>query len=153
MKIHHKKERQGLIRSRMFGSTVAKGKTLTFLDSHIEAGIGWLEPLLHRVTEDPKLIISPVIDAINDTTFWYTFIEKDLYGLMNWGMTFEWHEVPADERLEKENPWAPHANPIMSGGLFPINKEWFEKLGYYDTGNFILSFLSESTTAELQTVE
>ncbi len=81
------------------------------------------------------MIVSPVIDAINDTTFWYTFIEKDLRGLMNWNMHFEWYEIPREERERKANPWAPHPNPIMSGGLFAINKEWFEHLGYYDTGN------------------
>ena len=118
----------------MYGSTVAKSDVLTFLDSHIEAGIGWLEPLVHRVTDNPKMIVSPVIDAINDTTFWYTFIEKDLKGLMNWNMRFEWHELQPEERARKKNIWEPHTNPIMSGGLFTINREWFEKIGFYDTG-------------------
>ena len=48
-----------------------------------------------------QMIISPVIDAINDTTFWYTFIERDLKGLMNWRMQFEWHEILPDERARK----------------------------------------------------
>ena len=80
------------------------------------------------------MIVSPVIDAINDTTFWYTFIQKDLKGLLNWKMTFEWHEVPPEDRVKKPNVWAPHPNPVMSGGLFTINNEWFKELGYYDTG-------------------
>ena len=85
---------------------------------------------------DLQMIVSPVIDAVNDTTFWYTFIEKDIRGLMNWNMKFEWHEITPEERSRKPNIWAPHTNPIMSGGLFTINKEWFETLGYYDTGNY-----------------
>ena len=39
----------------MKGSLEAKAQTLTYLDSHIEAGIGWLEPLLHRIAEEPKV--------------------------------------------------------------------------------------------------
>eukprot|EP00095_Tigriopus_kingsejongensis_P002876 maker-scaffold52_size450388-snap-gene-2.16 protein:Tk02876 transcript:maker-scaffold52_size450388-snap-gene-2.16-mRNA-1 annotation:"polypeptide n-acetylgalactosaminyltransferase 9-like isoform x2" len=147
VRIIRKPQRQGLIRCRMLGATESKAKTMTFLDSHIEAGIGWLEPLMHRLKDEPQLIVSPVIDAINDTTFWYTFIHRDLKGLMNWRMDFEWHEVSVEERRLKANPWAPHPNPIMSGGLFSINKAWFEKLGYYDTGmeiwggeNFEVSF-------------
>ena len=69
---------------------------------------------------------------------------KDLRGLMNWQMTFEWHEVSAADRARKVNPWAPHANPIMSGGLFAIGRQWFETLGFYDPGN--LRFVSRQCT-------
>ncbi len=44
------------MRSRMAGIRAAKAEILIFLDSHIEAGIGWIEPLLFRIQEDPKVI-------------------------------------------------------------------------------------------------
>ncbi len=81
-----------------------------------------------------QLIISPVIDAINDTTLNYRFISKDLFGLMNWRMDFEWYELSQEERDKKPNMWAPHATPVMAGGLFAIRRDWFETLGYYDEG-------------------
>ena len=147
VKVIRQEKRQGLMRSRMTGIRASKAKVLVFLDSHIEAGIGWLEPMLADIERNPQLITSPVIDAINDNTFYYKFIEKDIYGLMNWRMEFEWHELSVEDQELKSNIWAPHVNPIMAGGLFAIRKDFFEKLGYYDEGmevwggeNFELSF-------------
>ena len=55
VKIIRQEKRQGLMRSRMTGIRAAEADVLVFLDSHIEAGIGWLEPLLFRIQEDPKV--------------------------------------------------------------------------------------------------
>jgi hypothetical protein len=43
---------------RMAGIRAAKADVLVFLDSHIEAGVGWLEPLLFRIQDDPKVRIA-----------------------------------------------------------------------------------------------
>ena len=48
--------------TRMKGVLESKSQVLTFLDSHIEATDGWLEPLLERIYLNPKAIACPVIE-------------------------------------------------------------------------------------------
>ena len=55
VKLLRQEKRQGLMRSRMAGIRTATADVLVFLDSHIEAAIGWLEPLWFRIQEDPNV--------------------------------------------------------------------------------------------------
>ena len=72
VKVVHQEKRQGLMRSRMAGIRAATADILVFLDSHIEAGIGWLEPLLFRILEDPK-VSYPLQIATKINKFWVAF--------------------------------------------------------------------------------
>jgi len=120
-------KRGGLMRARMAGVEVAEGEVLTFLDSHIEATAGWLEPLLERVVLNPQALACPVIEEVNDKTLQYKFVTRNLEGVFHWNLDFGWREISRTD-------WSPYPTPTMAGGLFSIRKDWFAKLGYYDSG-------------------
>lgn len=54
VRILRTKKREGLIRTRLLGATAAKGEVITFLDSHCEANVNWLPPLLGEDTHTPQ---------------------------------------------------------------------------------------------------
>ena len=79
---------QGLIRARLVGAEKASGKILTFLDAHIEASPGWLEPLLYEIKKDRTNVICPIIDVISDETFEFLTGSDLTYGGFNWKLNF-----------------------------------------------------------------
>ncbi len=53
------------------------------------------------------------------------------------------YELSEEDRSKKPNIWAPHATPVMAGGLFAIRRDWFDTLGFYDEGDFFLQYFSK----------
>lgn len=47
---------------------------------------------------------------------------------------FNWHVAPEREKKRHQNPAEPLYSPTMAGGLFSIDKKFFELLGTYDSG-------------------
>lgn len=126
-------QREGLIRARVFGARHATGQVLVFLDSHVEVNVGWMEPLLARVSEHHNHVVTPIIDVISPDTFQYS-ASPLVRGGFNWGLHFKWDTIPALYFADKSNFVKPIRSPTMAGGLFAMDRNYFKELGEYDTG-------------------
>jgi len=111
--------------ARMEGAWRARGDVLIFLDSHIEATEGWIQPLLGRIKEDPTHVVVPSIDSINYDSFDF---EGGGGGLGIVGFTWTLGQNPRAPSDTVE----PQKSPIMAGGLFASDRAFFLHLGGYD---------------------
>ncbi|KAK4467388.1 hypothetical protein MN116_008832 [Schistosoma mekongi] len=136
VKIVRTKRREGLVRARMLGAAQSSGDVLVFLDSHIECTTGWLEPLLDRIAYNSSIVVVPEISAINDQTLKYhsSSASSVQVGGFDWSLTFRWHEQPERDKNRLGAPYSPVPSPTMAGGLFAVNREYFNHLGMYDPG-------------------
>uniref|UniRef100_A0A673LI43 Polypeptide N-acetylgalactosaminyltransferase n=1 Tax=Sinocyclocheilus rhinocerous TaxID=307959 RepID=A0A673LI43_9TELE len=133
VRILRTKKREGLIRTRLLGAAAAKGQVITFLDSHCEANVNWLPPLLDRIAENRKTIVCPMIDVIDHDNFGYETQAGDaMRGAFDWEMYYK--RIPIPAQLQKPDPSEPFESPVMAGGLFAVDRKWFWELGGYDTG-------------------
>lgn len=136
VKIIREKERVGLIRARLSGARHVTAQVITYLDSHCECTTGWLEPLLDRIARDRTTVVCPVIDVLDDDSLEYH--HRDSSGVnvggFDWNLQFNWHAVPEHERKRHNHTAEAVYTPTMAGGLFSIDKDFFERLGTYDSG-------------------
>uniref|UniRef100_A0A8C6HD33 Polypeptide N-acetylgalactosaminyltransferase 11 n=1 Tax=Mus spicilegus TaxID=10103 RepID=A0A8C6HD33_MUSSI len=133
VKLIRNKKREGLIRSKMIGASRASGDILVFLDSHCEVNRVWLEPLLHAIAKDHKMVVCPIIDVINELTLDY-MAAPIVRGAFDWNLNLRWDNVFSYELDGPEGPSTPIRSPAMTGGIFAINRHYFNELGQYDNG-------------------
>ena len=115
VRVLRNKKREGLIRSRLHGARVAVGEVLIFLDSHIEAAAGWLEPLLNEIKRDETIVVTPMIDVIDKQTFEYKYstTSRVSVGGFDWNMVFTWHGLPESEYKKRKSDHDPVRSPTM----------------------------------------
>ncbi|KAI5751961.1 hypothetical protein M8J77_012507 [Diaphorina citri] len=90
---------------------------------------------MDRIARNSSNVVCPVIRSINDKTFQINMKNNKVHvGGFSWNLQFNWHAIPERERKRHKNAAEPVWTPTMAGGLFSIDKAFFEKLGTYDSG-------------------
>ncbi|KAI0985294.1 hypothetical protein GJ496_003135 [Pomphorhynchus laevis] len=130
-------QREGLMRARMIGAERAKGQVITFLDSHVEVTVGWLEPLLNEIQINRSTIVCPLIDVIDAHKFTYNTVAENTWGGFNLALNFKWSYT---NRKDSSRWIDKHSTPIMAGGLFSIDKKLFFELGEFGCAVVKFSF-------------
>ncbi|CAF95882.1 unnamed protein product, partial [Tetraodon nigroviridis] len=51
----------------------------------------------------------------------------------DWSLHFKWEQLSPEQRARRTDPAQPIKTPIIAGGLFVIDRSWFNHLGKYDT--------------------
>ncbi|KAM5302773.1 inactive polypeptide N-acetylgalactosaminyltransferase-like protein 5 [Glossophaga mutica] len=131
VKLIRNRRREGLVRARMIGAASASGDVLMFVDSHCEVNRVWLEPLLDAIAQDRRTVVCPIIDVIDPMTLEYT-PSPVVRGAFDWHLQFKWDNVLSYEVDGLEGPIRPIRSPAMAGGIFAINRHYFNEIGQYD---------------------
>ncbi|XP_054721987.1 N-acetylgalactosaminyltransferase 6-like [Uloborus diversus] len=89
VKIIRASKREGLIRARLLGAKAAKSEVLLFLDSHTEANVNWLPPLLDPIAKDRTYVTCPFIDVIDFETLSYRAQDEGARGAFDWELYYK----------------------------------------------------------------
>ncbi|CAG7687944.1 unnamed protein product [Allacma fusca] len=137
VKIYRNTERAGLIRARNFGAKKSIGDVVVFLDAHCEVNRNWLPPLLAPIYHNRTTMTVPYIDKIFHKTFEYraVYATSSLkVGIWEWGLFYKEMDFNKDLAKQRATKTEPYSSPTHAGGLFAIDRKFFEQLGYYDDG-------------------
>eukprot|EP00927_Polykrikos_kofoidii_P053642 TRINITY_DN48230_c0_g1_i1.p1 TRINITY_DN48230_c0_g1~~TRINITY_DN48230_c0_g1_i1.p1 ORF type:complete len:351 (+),score=65.57 TRINITY_DN48230_c0_g1_i1:64-1053(+) len=133
IRIHRNEERQGLIKAKVTGAALVRSPVIVFMEPHCIVGKNWLEPLLERLVQssDHSTIVMPTLDIIPESDFNAYHPASYHIGGFDWSLTFNWMALIKKRNRTHKMP-DPYPTPALSGGVFGIWKDFWERQGTYD---------------------
>jgi len=134
IRVHRNEVRQGLIKAKATGALLTSSPVIMFMEPHCIVNRQWLEPLLARMAEfeDHSNVVMPMLDIIPEDNFAAYKAANHHIGGFDWSLTFNWM-VTIEERNASYSLPEPYPTPALSGGIFAIWKDYWERMGTYDT--------------------
>ncbi|XP_029952809.1 probable polypeptide N-acetylgalactosaminyltransferase 8 [Salarias fasciatus] len=129
-KVRHERQ-MGLSQSRISGWKAATADVVAILDAHVEATVGWAEPLLARIKADRTVVVSPVFDKVH-----FDDLHVERYGpsahAFDWALWCMYESFsPAWRKLNDES--RPGKSPSVMG-IFAADRLFLEEIGGLDGG-------------------
>jgi|ERR1712216_1046213 len=124
------KERQGLMLAKIKGVELATAPVLVFMEAHVIPNKHWLQHILRRVVQHPKVLSMPTIDHIDERN-WHSYSRQPPG---HWRYEWNFNLIYTNpEQLTQEHT-EPYTSPGTSGGIFAMRRDWFDSLGLFDRG-------------------
>ena len=147
VKLLRNKERLGIADSRLYGISIAGGDVIAILDSHMEVGEGWLEPLLHIIKDKPKSIAVPSVRMMREDEEGVEWKHVITTTVMQFGYGFINHGDAYDPKDEDKH--IPLMTPSLMGGALVAYKTMLEE--YYPRALFSKSWGVENNRLAIRT--
>ena len=129
----------GLMMARQAGIDRSHTEYFVCMDSHMEVSMGWLEPILARLVENPKSLLCSNIGGINNDNFMVTH-NRIPFGIafdfpfFQWNFEQEQARYNEAYRNSRTNLTEPMLMGSVMGMMICMKKSWFLQLGGFDPG-------------------
>ena len=114
------------------GAAYVTAPIISYVDSHVEVNIGWMEPILYRITHNPRIVIMSQLDTIDDETFSMSKSYSRVHGGFNWNLEFYWKEISDHIQAKRTKETDPIPSPIMPAGAFALSINFYLEIGLLD---------------------
>lgn len=139
LKLIRNENSMGLMMARQKGIENASSEYFIVLDGHIEVTPGWLEPIIYRLVQEPKALLTSHIGILSKESFLFQNLKtahSDLAFMFFDQVTLDELWVPYSKTFRKirNGSVLPIEYGIVPGMMMAMQKSYFLSLGGFDPG-------------------